>query len=335
MCPWTGSAPNQTFSRTDGTRTGSETWQEADANDVAILSTAHDTHDEDLADGIELCLKKDGGTQPTAAIPWNNQRITGYGVPAARTDVQRVDKVQDAAHIFAAGTGDDTITASLSPAITGYATGMIVAIKLADANSGAATLNLNSVGAAAIKKGLAGDDALDANDLKAGRIGLFAYDGTNMQMLNAPEFPGGTKMLFWQTTPPTGWTKDTNHNDKALRVTSGTASTGGSVAFETAFASKSVAGTIGGTAISVNQMPAHGHPSRVSVNEDNDQNAAGGIMLSDNDVSNFPAFTGTLSNTAGEQIGSTGGGATHDHSFTGTAINLDVSFVDVILATKD
>jgi hypothetical protein len=39
-------------------------------------------------------------------------------------------------------------------------------------------------------------------------------------------------MLFQQTAAPTGWTKDTTHNDKALRLTSGTVGTGGSVAFE-------------------------------------------------------------------------------------------------------
>ena len=50
----------------------------------------------------------------------------------------------------------------------------------------------------------------------------------------------GTKMLFQQSTAPTGWTKDTTHNDKALRVVSGTASIGGSVAFTTAFASQTL-----------------------------------------------------------------------------------------------
>src|SRR5258705_1060032 len=48
-------------------------------------------------------------------------------------------------------------------------------------------------------------------------------------------FDPGTKMLFQQTTAPTGWTKDTTHNDKALRVVSGTASSGGSSAFSTVF----------------------------------------------------------------------------------------------------
>ena len=35
--------------------------------------------------------------------------------------------------------------------------------------------------------------------------------------------PSGTKMLFQQTSAPTGWTKITTHNDKAIRVAPGTA----------------------------------------------------------------------------------------------------------------
>ena len=32
---------------------------------------------------------------------------------------------------------------------------------------------------------------------------------------NAEPFPQGTSMLFQQTAAPTGWTKQTTHNDKA------------------------------------------------------------------------------------------------------------------------
>lgn len=40
----------------------------------------------------------------------------------------------------------------------------------------------------------------------------------------AVQFPGGgvTKLVFYQASAPTGWTKDTSQNDKALRVVSGT-----------------------------------------------------------------------------------------------------------------
>ena len=55
-------------------------------------------------------------------------------------------------------------------------------------------------------------------------------------------------MIFQQTSAPTGWTKDTSDtNQRALRVVSGTASSGGSVDFTTAFASRSVSGSVANT----------------------------------------------------------------------------------------
>jgi hypothetical protein len=132
--------------------------------------------------------------------------------------------------------------------------------------------------------------------------------------------PSGTAMLFAQTAAPTGWTKSTTHNNKALRVVSGSASSGGSVAFTTAFASQAVAGTVGDTALSIAQMPAHTH----TVYGFAGASAAGG--------------TTTLTSSPGSvnyATSSQGSGSTHTHSFTGTAINLAVSYVDVIIATKD
>lgn len=68
---------NGNFTRTDGTRTGSQVWQEADAASVGILADAADTHDQDIADGLENCLTLDGQNSPTAAIAWNGQDLTG------------------------------------------------------------------------------------------------------------------------------------------------------------------------------------------------------------------------------------------------------------------
>ena len=65
--------------------------------------------------------------------------------------------------------------------------------------------------------------------------------------LNDIPIPNGTSMLFTQATAPTGWTQDTTYNDRALRITSSTTlggGVGGSVAFETAFASQTPAGTL-------------------------------------------------------------------------------------------
>jgi hypothetical protein len=152
----------------------------------------------------------------------------------------------------------------------------------------------------------------------------------------AAVIPSGTVMLFVQTAAPTGWTKSTTHNDKALRVVSGAASTGGSVAFTTAFASQAVAGSVGtsgATTLSTAQMPSHTH------------NLNAPVIWSTYSGGNPPnLFAGTTSaansgtGTYWNQPDATGGGGSHTHSggtFTGTAINLAVSYVDVIIATRD
>jgi hypothetical protein len=102
-------------------------------------------------------------------------------------------------------------------------------------------------------------------------------------LANIELFPTGTAMLFQQTSAPTGWTKSTTHNDKALRVVSGTASSGGTTAFTTAFGTPSVSGSVGingepaagnlavsmsgniaDTTLSVNTIPSHVHREQVS-----------------------------------------------------------------------
>ena len=149
--------------------------------------------------------------------------------------------------------------------------------------------------------------------------------------------PATTAALFKQTAAPTGWTKDTsNNNNSALRVVTGTASTGGTVDFTTAFASQAVSGTVGGTAISIAQMPLHGHPFRLSASGVGTSGGSGGLLVATSTSrTNYTSHTGTPGDSAGDQIGGEGGGATHDHSFTGTAINLAVKYTDVIVATKD
>jgi hypothetical protein len=142
----------------------------------------------------------------------------------------------------------------------------------------------------------------------------------------ASGFPATTAMIFKQTAAPTGWTKVLTNDNSALRVVTGTAGTGGSVAFTTAFASQGVAGTngaSGATTLTTAQIAAHTHP------------------LSGGPNAVTPASIVTVSANAtpsSSNTGSSGGGGSHTHSaaaFTGTAINLAVAYVDVIVATKD
>jgi hypothetical protein len=136
-------------------------------------------------------------------------------------------------------------------------------------------------------------------------------------------FDAGTRMLFVQTSAPTGWTKDTtNYDNHAIRVVTGTASTGGSVNFTTAFVSQSVSGTVGATTLTTNEMPSHAHP-------------VGGTSPGANAGNPNASSWASASRNGNTSSAATGGGGSHDHSFTGTAINLAVKYLDVITATKD
>jgi hypothetical protein len=81
---------------------------------------------------------------------------------------------------------NDTYACSLTPALASYATGQVVWFKANTANTGAATVNFNSLGAKTIKK-VAGGITTDlaTNDIRAGQWVAVIYDGTNMQMLSA------------------------------------------------------------------------------------------------------------------------------------------------------
>lgn len=187
-----------------------------------------------------------------------------------------------------------------------------------------------------------------------------AVAGTNTLTLPAvtatvDAFPSGTVMLFAQTAAPTGWTKSTTHDNKALRVVSGSASSGGSVAFTTAFASQAVSGTVGDTTLNSSQIPSHTHTGTTASGGEHTHNTVGssgygsGSLIREyydrlNDLSyalgnasGSPGYS-TTSNGAHTHTftsDATGGGGSHTHSFTGTAINLAVQYVDVILATKN
>lgn len=99
--------------------------------------------------------------------------------------------IQKNSWLYAADAGaSDTYVIALTPAITAYTTGMSIYFKANTANTGAATLNVNGVGAIAIKKGTA--LALDTGDILANQIVHVIYDGTNFQ-LQSPAQPLTTK----------------------------------------------------------------------------------------------------------------------------------------------
>lgn len=76
----------------------------------------------------------------------------------------------------------NTYTATLTPAPSAYSDLKVVFIKFTNANTDAATINLNGLGAVNITD-LSGA-ALTAGMIAAGMVAVLAYDGTNFQLCN-------------------------------------------------------------------------------------------------------------------------------------------------------
>ena len=181
--------------------------------------------------------------------------------------------------------------------------------------------------------------------------------------------PSGTRLVFHNSSAPTGWTKDTSINDSALRVVSGTPGSGGSTGFSSALGSPSVSGSvslsgepgsgnlstsisgnvnIGSTTLSTNQIPSHSHnvPFRSDAGSDFEDSA--------NSIAGSDGFGG--SNTRFQNTGNIGGSGSHNHnaghnlsgsisgspsrgtlsgSLSSASASINVKYQDFIIAQKD
>jgi hypothetical protein len=174
-----------------------------------ILISGVDTHQTGLSVGdVQYASNTAGGISTT---PGTNEVTVGIAKSATelyfspRFDQTITENQQDAmntttaasasnlfmtqkdfqigAETYAADAGaNDTYAITLSPAPAAYVTGMRIALKANTANTGAASLNVNSLGAITIKKHK--DVDLVTNDIKAGQHLLVEYDGTNFQLLS-------------------------------------------------------------------------------------------------------------------------------------------------------
>jgi hypothetical protein len=176
---------------------------------------------------------------------------------------------------------------------------------------------------------------------------VLTSNGTAWVSQTPAAFNSGTRMLFAQTTAPTGWTKDTtNYNNHALRVVTGSASTGGTVDFTAAFASQTPSGTVtvsastgqitqgGSVSASTGQVAQGGSVSGSTgavTQGGSVSGSTGGTTLSTGEI---PGHTHTLPGRYGytktnntvspgnnsqppytPNTGSTGGGGSHSHPF--------------------
>ena len=142
--------------------------------------------------------------------------------------------------------------------------------------------------------------------------------------------PKNTIAVFYQASSPTGWTRNSNHNSKALRaVTSGGGGSGGNSSFPSVFTSYSVSNltanlpaTLSPYTITESEMPSHSHGL-----------GGGGAqrrLPPGGEVASGPGYRSDNFRT-----GNSGSESGHGHPFTATctygySFNINVRYIDVI-----
>ena len=153
---------------------------------TTISSTVFNNLTADLATGLTTALTKDGQSTPTANIGMGAFKITNLAAGTVASDAARLDQVQGGAATFISVTGTDTLTGTVVPALSAYATGNQFSFLVANTNTGAVTINVDGIGSKAITR--TGTTALVAGDMVAGQAVEIIYDGTRFQLVNGNSF---------------------------------------------------------------------------------------------------------------------------------------------------
>jgi len=147
-------------------------------------------------------------------------------------------------------------------------------------------------------------DPSSANDL--------ARKGYVDSVFGGSYFPAGTKLLFPQAAAPAGWTKDVVHDDKMIRVVTGS---GGGTGGSWTISGISVQGHV----LTLSEVPSHAHQYTK------------GILTA---VAGTPGGYQALKDTELANTDSKGGDNAHTHGLTvGSAWR--PAYVDCIIATKN
>ena len=187
---------------------------------TAITSTAFNALTGDLATGLTTAITKDGQTTPTANLTLGGYKITNLANGSASTDAINYSQLQSAGYTtLITISGTDTITGTVSPTLTSYLAGAQFSFVVGTTNTGAVTLNIDSLGAKAVTR--TGAVALVAGDLIATQMVEVMYDGTRFQLVNGNSF---TNLKLSGTLAVTGATTLATTLTGALIGTSGVVS---------------------------------------------------------------------------------------------------------------
>jgi hypothetical protein len=208
-------------------------------------------------------------------------------------------------------TADTTVTTAVGNATT-YLNGYYL---WSNTTSGSFTITLTTAnGSVVLPQGRRG--ILYVNNVNSIAPFIVAIAGSS----TADPIPGNgtTKMLFAMASPPSGWTQVVSYNNYALRLVSGTgAGTGGSTGFTSVFTSRTPAGT-NSSSVATSTVPKDGW-------------TASGLFTS----GLLAVEAGSSNPTSGQSSDRSITGTAAAQTFTGTAMDFAVSYVDTILASRD
>ncbi len=230
-----------------------------------------------------------------------------------------------------------TITTNQSFASLAALSGKRITVAVHTASGPAATLAVDGLTAKAILR--SGSTAISTGDLQPAtpydvlyNVGTDKYYVMGSLGANAA-FVSGTAVVFYQTNAPTGWTKSTTNNDKALRVVSGSGGVaGGTTAFSTVFAAR----TIARANLPNTDFLADGAGSLPVIS---DTAGAGQAETTKKLFTGNISYAGGGSND-GASTGSSGVPKIGGHIYlngntTQTTVDFATQYIDVIVATKD
>lgn len=166
-------------------RNGSGTYNLPAGNPVVtgttISSTWANSTLSDIASALTGSVAADGQTTPSANLPMGTYAHTNVGNATVRNMYGAAGQVQDNTFQYLTSvSGTDVVTATAAVGMSAYATGQRFTLVAAGTNTGAVTLNINSIGAKAVTKN--GTTALAAGDIASGQAIEVVYDGTQFQL---------------------------------------------------------------------------------------------------------------------------------------------------------
>lgn len=222
------------YTRTNGVYSGPSVWNSDKGAGVKIVTSRHDTHDEDLANGINNCLTKDGTNVPTANLPLGGYKHTGVGNATATDQYATYGQVRGGVDYL--GTTAGTSSAyTLTPTVAlSLATGTKVRVLFHTVSAITPTLNVSATGAIAIRT--SNGQSLPAGVLLTGIPYELVYNGTYWLIVSpgnsgwttwAPTYGGTGSLTFTSvTTNYALWTYDYSKSSLSVKIQA-TGTTGG------------------------------------------------------------------------------------------------------------